>query len=69
VCKFNVNTEVRQAYLNALRASATAPDSDLVTIMQAGIASMREIVLQKLALFGSENSAHAHGMERAGIGQ
>ena len=57
VCKFNVNTEVRQAYLHALRSATHAPDSDLTAVMQASIRAMGEIVNQKIELFGSKNSA------------
>ena len=59
VCKFNVNTEVRQAYIDALRSTTRAHDSDLVAMMQTAIGAMREVVTQKIELFGSKNSARS----------
>lgn len=54
VCKFNVNTELREAYLNALRTSINASDTpDLLNAMQAAVAAMEAVVRGKLRLFGS----------------
>jgi tagatose 1,6-diphosphate aldolase GatY/KbaY len=54
VCKFNVNTEVRAAYLHALRERLAAPKpSDLLDLMQAAVAAMQPIVSEKLHMFGS----------------
>jgi tagatose 1,6-diphosphate aldolase GatY/KbaY len=54
VCKFNVNTEIRQAYLDALkeRLNALKPP-DLVELMQEAIAAMQAVIVSKLRLFGS----------------
>lgn len=58
VCKFNVNTEVREAYLASLKADLTAPKApDLVTLMQHAIDAMRQVVVGKLRLFGSVGKA------------
>jgi len=56
VCKFNVNTEVRTAYMQALgdRFRSTAK-VELVEIMQLGIAAMKEPVQEKIRLFKSAN--------------
>jgi tagatose 1,6-diphosphate aldolase GatY/KbaY len=54
VCKFNVNTEVRQAYMAALRSGlAGDTEIDLVPLMRAGMRAMGEVVAEKLRLFGS----------------
>jgi tagatose 1,6-diphosphate aldolase GatY/KbaY len=61
VCKFNVNTEVRQAYMRILQSDACAdPDSDLLDCMDDVIAAMKEVILEKLNLFGSAGKAHLH---------
>ncbi len=56
VCKFNVNTEVRRAYLGALQqAYADELDLDLVPLMTRTQAAMQSVVTQKMQLFGSAN--------------
>jgi len=58
VSKFNVNTEVRQAYINSLKRDLVAPNSpDLVQIMQGAVGAMQEVVASKLELFGSVGKA------------
>jgi tagatose 1,6-diphosphate aldolase GatY/KbaY len=54
ICKLNVNTEVRTAYLAALRQRLAAPEtSDLLALMRDAIGAMRAVVATKLRLFGS----------------
>ncbi len=54
VCKFNVNTEVRQAYLQALKENLTSPEPpDLLPLMQDAISAMKAVIAAKLHLFGS----------------
>jgi len=54
VRKFNVNTEVREAYLEALRGCLQATASpDLLDLMRQVEAAMRVVVAAKLQLFGS----------------
>ena len=54
VCKFNVNTEIRQAYLDTLKERLNAPKPpDLVDLMQNAIAAMQAVIVSKLRLFGS----------------
>ncbi len=54
VCKFNVNTEVRQAYLRALKKYLDSSQSpDLLELMQSAIATMKAVIFAKLQLFGS----------------
>jgi tagatose 1,6-diphosphate aldolase GatY/KbaY len=61
VCKFNVNTEVRQAYMNVLGDEiCTAPGADLLPCMDGAIAAMQQVITEKLELFGSHNKAHLH---------
>jgi len=58
VHKFNVNTEVRQAYLQALQETihlAQAPD--LLDVMGRAVAAMQAVVTDKLRLFGSTGRA------------
>ncbi len=58
VCKLNVNTEVRQAYIDSLKRSLSSPSPpDLVQLMQAAIEAMREVVASKLRLFNSAGKA------------
>lgn len=58
VCKFNVNTEVREAYLRSLKGDLNAPKSpDLVQLMQRAIDAMQNVVATKLRLFGSNGRA------------
>lgn len=49
VRKFNVNTEVRGAYMQALGAGK----KDLVDVMGASVAAMQAVVAEKMKLFGS----------------
>lgn len=54
VCKLNVNTEVREAYIGALKERLASPRTpDLVELMQAAVAAMQAVVVAKLRLFGS----------------
>ncbi len=54
VCKFNVNTEVRAAYVDALRDRFESPQPpDLLELIQRAIAGMQPMVSAKLQLFGS----------------
>jgi tagatose 1,6-diphosphate aldolase GatY/KbaY len=54
VCKFNVNTEVRDAYTRALKKRFDeAPPPDLIDLMGQAVSAMREVVAAKLRLFGS----------------
>lgn len=57
VTKFNVNTELRRAYLAAIRETADSPSSDLLTVMQAAIQAMQQVVAGKLHLFESTGRA------------
>jgi tagatose 1,6-diphosphate aldolase GatY/KbaY len=54
VRKFNVNTEVREAYINALHQDLQqSPPPDLTVLMQHVEAAMQGVVADKLYLFGS----------------
>lgn len=58
ICKFNVNTELRQAYLKAMRACLDSPEPfDLLDVMQGAIVAMQTVASAKIALFGSRNVA------------
>jgi tagatose 1,6-diphosphate aldolase GatY/KbaY len=57
VRKFNVNTEVRQAYIFSLRKHLMSDSSDLIDLMQAAEAAMRQVIIEKLRLFGSTGKA------------
>jgi tagatose 1,6-diphosphate aldolase GatY/KbaY len=54
VSKFNVNTELREAYLAAIRENLS---SDLLDLMRTASANMKAIVESKLRLFGSVGRA------------
>ncbi|HEY9645840.1 MAG TPA: class II fructose-bisphosphate aldolase, partial [Chroococcidiopsis sp.] len=61
VCKFNVNTEVRQAYLQSLKDEVCGKSpSDLLDIAGEAIAAMESVIAEKLELFGSVGKAHLH---------
>lgn len=61
VCKFNVNTEVRQAYMQALKAEICGQSpKDLLDIAGEAIEAMQEVIVEKLELFGSVGKAHLH---------
>lgn len=54
--KFNVNTEVRDAYLAAAKQQLLAAQkTELLDLMQATLAAMQSVVIGKLRLFGSSN--------------
>lgn len=61
VCKFNVNTEVRQAYMQALKQEICGVSpKDLLEIAGEAIEAMQEVITEKLHLFGSVQKAHLH---------
>ena len=60
VCKFNVNTEVREAYLDVLKSSNSLSSPDLLELMKKAIAAMQLVVEEKLQIFGSVGKAHLH---------
>ena len=52
VCKFNVNTEVREAYLAALRANMQKDKQpDLIDVMKDAVLAMQAVVISKMQLF------------------
>jgi tagatose 1,6-diphosphate aldolase GatY/KbaY len=54
VRKFNVNTEVREAYLAALKGGLDAPKPpDMIELMQGAVAAMRAVAAEKLRMFRS----------------
>jgi len=57
ICKFNVNTEVREAYLDALREGLGSPMIDLLDLMARAIDAIKDVVSAKLQLFGSVDRA------------
>lgn len=61
VCKFNVNTEVRQAYMQALQDEICGETvGDLLEVAEEAIAAMEAVITDKLYLFGSVGKAHLH---------
>ncbi|MFB0532271.1 MAG: ketose-bisphosphate aldolase [Desulfatiglandales bacterium] len=56
VCKLNVNTELREAYLGALK-DHLANSPDLIGLMRSAIEAMQVVVCAKLQLFGSAGKA------------
>uniref|UniRef100_A0A1J3JEJ0 Putative oxidoreductase YgbJ n=1 Tax=Noccaea caerulescens TaxID=107243 RepID=A0A1J3JEJ0_NOCCA len=54
VRKFNVNTEVRKAYMDAL---TSRKKTDLVDVMSATKAAMKAVIAEKIRLFGSAGKA------------
>ncbi|AAF25990.1 F15H18.22 [Arabidopsis thaliana] len=54
VRKFNVNTEVRTAYMEAL---SSGKKTDIVDVMSATKAAMKAVIADKIRLFGSAGKA------------
>jgi tagatose 1,6-diphosphate aldolase GatY/KbaY len=58
VAKFNVNTELRGAYMESLKQSlAKAKPPELVDVMKAAILAMQEVARAKIRLFASGGKA------------
>jgi tagatose 1,6-diphosphate aldolase GatY/KbaY len=58
VCKFNVNTEVRDAYVGTLRQALQLPQApDLLALMQEAETAMQKVIADKIQLFGSAKKA------------
>ncbi|KAG7944814.1 hypothetical protein I3843_15G123300 [Carya illinoinensis] len=53
VTKFNVNTEVRKAYMDSLNT----PSKDLVDVLASAKEAMKAVVAEKMRLFGSSGKA------------
>ncbi|MEO1287086.1 MAG: class II fructose-bisphosphate aldolase [Chloroflexota bacterium] len=53
ICKFNVNTEVRNAFVDTLRSA----QGDLLAMMQASEQAMIAVISEKMDLFGSAGKA------------
>lgn len=53
VRKFNVNTEVRLAYLEALKSGG----KDLLDVMENSRAAMESVIIEKFKMFGSAGKA------------
>ncbi len=61
VCKFNVNTEVRKAYVEALKETLNpSASTDLLKLMQKASDAMQEVISSKLELFGSAGKSYLH---------
>lgn len=61
VCKFNVNTEVRQAYMQSLKAEICGDSpKDLLDIAGEAISAMQEVIIAKIDLFGSVGKSYLH---------
>ncbi len=58
VCKFNVNTEIRNTYLNTLNQLFKDNQiPELVEVMKVTIQAMKQPIKEKIRLFGSANKA------------
>ena len=58
VVKFNVNTEVRRAYLETVKAELNSDSPpDLAGLMARAVSAMQAVVAEKLWLFGSVGRA------------
>ena len=59
VCKINVNTQVREAYLGTLKDQLYPKGfPDLLTLMADAVSAMQAVVQEKIRLFGSSARAH-----------
>lgn len=60
VCKFNVNTELREAYRAAVRSELErSAQADVLDMMRATTRAMQQVVENKLELFGSPGSVRS----------
>jgi len=58
ICKFNINTEVRMAYLQALGDTLhDNPDTDLLLLMERAQSAMKQVLIEKMALLESVGKA------------
>jgi tagatose 1,6-diphosphate aldolase GatY/KbaY len=58
VCKFNVNTEIRSAYIKAMAtAFSTSAKIELIDLMCASVEAMKMVVRSKIKLFCSADKA------------
>lgn len=58
IVKLNVNTEIRQAFLDSMRDQFRQdPPPDLVELLEDAVEAMARVVAAKLLLFGSVNKA------------
>jgi tagatose 1,6-diphosphate aldolase GatY/KbaY len=58
ICKLNVNTEVRNAYLRSLKGDLEPDRSpDLTRLMGNAVDAMKTVVAEKIRFFGSAGKA------------
>jgi tagatose 1,6-diphosphate aldolase GatY/KbaY len=56
--KFNINTEIRQAYLTTIQQTILAnPDIDLLPLMTQAQSAMKQMIIEKMVLLGSVGKA------------
>lgn len=60
VCKFNVNTEIRTAYLETCANSFKGGSVELVDLMASVISAMKEKISAQILRFGSTHAARAY---------
>lgn len=67
VCKFNVNTEIRSAYMDRVKALCLETDTrpELVRVIKTSIAAMSAAVASKIHLFGSAGKSFLYTKEKA----
>jgi tagatose 1,6-diphosphate aldolase GatY/KbaY len=61
VAKFNVNTELREAYLNVCLSVGSSKRSDLVDLLNQAIVAMSSVAAEKIRLFGGTEKAKFPG--------
>ncbi len=54
ICKINVNTDLRQAYLDSIRMSS---HGDLLDLMQTSVLAVEKVVEQKIKLMDLKRGA------------
>ncbi len=57
VCKFNVNTELREAYLSEASQYLSSEEAELTGLIRMVIQAVSKPVKEKISLFGSEGKA------------
>lgn len=57
ICKFNVNTEIREAYISAAKSYLETDKPELTGLMTTTIRAMQEQIASKIKLFGSGRKA------------
>ena len=57
MCKINVGTDVRRAFVAAVVEAGTDPDLDVREVMTYAKSKMKEIIRDRIRVFGAQGRA------------